>query len=441
MKDKSVQKASIDLLEKTTPLRVQFVITSLPVGGAEVLLLNLIQRMNREHFLPEVICLKEPGTMGEQFASEVPLHSDFLNSKWDLGVLPRLTSLLRKREADAVVTVGAGDKMFWGRLAAKLAGIPVICSALHSTGWPDGVGFLNRLLTPITSGFIACAQGHAQHLVDRERFPRERVFTIPNGVDTQRFRPNPILRGWLREQLGIPADSQTVGIVAALREEKNHLQFVRAGRETLRDHPNTHFVVVGDGPEREIIEAEIRRLDLQAHFHLLGNRRDTPAILAALDIFCLTSLNEANPVSILEAFACGLPVVSPDVGSIKESVLHGRTGLLTTPQSDTATADALKQLLDNPELARQMGNAGRHWVSQQWALDVMVCGYENLLSNLYNDWARKFVKPLFTRQFSSPVPELRLDEASLAPQLNPVAHQWTVEQCTAINSTHPNLRA
>ena len=139
------------------PLRVMFALTSMPVGGAETLLVNLIRRLDREQFLPELCCLKELGPLGEEMAEEVPTFSQLIGGKTDVRVLGRLAKLLAWRRIDALITVGAGDKMFWGRLAAWRAGVPVVASALHSTGWPDGVGRLNRLLTPITDAFIAVA--------------------------------------------------------------------------------------------------------------------------------------------------------------------------------------------------------------------------------------------------------------------------------------------
>ena len=277
--------------------------------------------------------------------------------------------------------------MFWGRLAARIAGVPVICSALHSTGWPDGVGKLNRMLTCITDGFIACASNHAQHMIDHEGFPRSKVFTIPNGVDTERFVPKPEQRQWLRSQLGVAEDSKLVGIVAALREEKNHQQLVDASSEILREYPNTHFVVVGEGPMRNSIETAIQERGLSAHFHLLGNRHDTHLILPALDAFALTSKNEANPVSILEALACGVPVAAPRVGSIHETVLHEKTGLLTTPLDPFSTADAIIRLLGNAAWSRQLGFRGRAEVEESWSLDAMVSGYERLIAFLYNQRA------------------------------------------------------
>ncbi len=158
-------------LEDRGPLKVLFLSTSLPVGGAEVLLANLVRRMDRQRFLPEIGCLKQLGPLGEELAREVPAASMFLCHKFDLRVLPRLVRHFYKQRIDAVVTVGAGDKMFWGRIAARLARVPVIASALHSTGWPDSVGRLNRLLTPITDAFIGVADGHGRHLVESEGFP------------------------------------------------------------------------------------------------------------------------------------------------------------------------------------------------------------------------------------------------------------------------------
>ncbi len=378
---------SHSIRQASRKLNVKFVITSMPVGGAETLLVNLIRHMDKSAFSPEVVCLKEPGELGHELAAEIPVYANMLPSKWDVSILPRLAYLFRRGQTDAVITVGAGDKMFWGRLAAKLARVPVICSALHSTGWPDGVGRLNRLITPLTDGFIAVAQTHAEHLVHYEGFPAERVYTIPNGVDINRFRPNHSERAWLRAELGIAEDAQVVGIVAALRPEKNHGQFIKAAREVLRHHPNTHFVIVGEGPERAAIEESLSEYRYRAHFHLMGNRSDTERILAGLDLFCLTSRNEANPVSILEALACCVPVASTNVGSISETVIDGKTGILTQPLKWEETAAAMLGVLHDTRLAARMGRAGRVLVRDKWSLQAMVHGYEMLIESIFNDKA------------------------------------------------------
>ena len=111
------------------PLKTLFVITSMPVGGAETLLVNLLRKFRSTHIVPSVACLKELGPLGQEIASEFPITSHWLKSKYDLRVLPRLANHIRKERIDAIISVGAGDKMFWGRLAGKCAGVP--SSAAH----------------------------------------------------------------------------------------------------------------------------------------------------------------------------------------------------------------------------------------------------------------------------------------------------------------------
>lgn len=365
------------------PLRAMFVITSMPVGGAETLLVNLIDRFDGGRIESEIACLKSRGPLGDAISGCHTVHSDLTAGKWDLCVLPRLVSLMRRRQIDAVVTVGAGDKMFWGRLAAKIAGVPVVCSALHSTGWPDGVGRLNRTLTPITDGFIAVADHHGVHLVDHERFPADRVHVIRNGIDCDRFVPSDSARIKLRQELSLESDTRLVGIVAALRPEKNHGMFIDVAAAIVQADPKSHFVIVGDGPRRAAIEQQITALGLQDHVHLLGTRHDTPEIVAALDAFLLCSHNEASPVSILESLACGVPVISTRVGSVAETVRDGETGYLVSPGDAAEMTQRLRQLLNDHRLAERLGQTGRDLVRQTGSLDSMVAGYTDLIETIY----------------------------------------------------------
>lgn len=370
------------------PLRVQFVITSMPVGGAETLLVNLLRRMDPSVLAPEVICLKQPGPLGEEIAKEFPVHSDLIGGKWDIGVLPRLIRLMRNRRTDVVVTVGAGDKMFWGRLAAFIAGVPVIASALHSTGWPDGVGQLNRRLTPITDAFIAVADSHGRFLHEFEGFPEDKVHVIRNGVDCDRFAPAESNRIAVREELQLDPTTPLVGIVAALRSEKNHAMLVRAAARLRPQYPDLHWVVIGDGPERTTIQSLAEELSVADRIVMLGTRHDTPRLVSALDVFTLCSLNEASPVSILEALACEVPVAASDVGSIRETVVPDQTGLLFDAQDLEGMVAAIDSLLADASLSQRMGRAGRQRVLHSGSLESMVTGYQRLATTLYDRFCR-----------------------------------------------------
>jgi glycosyltransferase involved in cell wall biosynthesis len=365
------------------PLKVMFLITSMPIGGAETLLVNLVRQLDRRLCDPEIGCFKEPGVLGEEIGREIPVHCRLIQHKYDVGVVPRLRQLLVERRVDAVVTVGAGDKMFWGRLAARSAKVPVILSALHSTGWPDGVGRLNRLLTGITDGFIAVASGHAKFLVEAERFPRQKVFLIPNGIDTGRFVFDPDARARLRREWRLPAAAPLVGIVAALRPEKNHELFLQVAALVRRRFHDAEFLVVGDGPRREELQSLAGEMGLAGAVHFLGSRGDVPAVLSVLDLFALTSHNEASPVSILEAMSCQRPVVAPNVGSIAESVLQGQTGYVLADHDPVAMAQAWTEILCDPAKALALGRAARAHVLQHGSLTAMARGYEKLIGNIY----------------------------------------------------------
>ncbi|WP_234824223.1 glycosyltransferase family 4 protein [Bremerella cremea] len=370
-------------LESRGPLRTMFMMTSMPVGGAETLLVNLIRRLDRDRFAPELCCLKELGPLGEEMKDESPTFHHLLSGKYDLRVVPRLIELFRLREIDAVVTVGAGDKMFWGRLCAWLAGVPVIASAIHSTGWPDSINWLNRQLTPVTDRFIGVAAPHGKHLIEVEGFPPEKVTVIPNGIDTDRFVPNKAARTRIRHELGIAGQVAVCGIVAALRPEKDHALFLNAAARVRQQCPSSHFLIVGDGPERTAIERLRSELGLEDCVTLTGSRSDIPDLLAAMDCFALTSKNEASPVSILEAMSTGLPVVAPRVGSIPDAIDDKVNGILVEASNLDQTAEAMIELMQDSSRRSEMGKAAREKAKQYGSLETMVAGYQDLIAGIY----------------------------------------------------------
>jgi glycosyltransferase involved in cell wall biosynthesis len=364
------------------PLRIMFVVTNMPVGGAEVLLAELIRRIDRKRFQPELCCLKRLDQLGETLANEVPAFTGLIACKYDACVLGRLVRLLRRRRIDALVTVGAGDKMFWGRLAARLSGVPVICSALHSTGAPERVEFSNRLLARLTDAFIAVAEPQGQYLAAYEGCPADKIRVIPNGVDTERFSPRPP-SPQLRDELKIDAGAPIVAIVAALRPEKNHEMFLRVAALVRQKLSAAQFLIVGDGPERNGLETLATDLGLTDAVHFLGTRSDVPDVLSSVDVVLLTSHNEANPICLLEAMASGKPVVATRVGSVAETVLPGLSGYLVSPNNSQCMADCTLELLGDPARAADMGSVGREHVIAHWSIDRMVQGYENLLAEIY----------------------------------------------------------
>jgi glycosyltransferase involved in cell wall biosynthesis len=306
-----------------------------------------------------------------------------IRHRWDVGVLWRLRRLFLQERLDGIVTVGAGDKMFWGRLAARACRLPVVISALHSTGWPDGVGTANRWLTPWTDAFVAVADAHGKFLHEFEGFPASKVRVIPNGVDTDRFVFSPEARRQQRLEWGWDESVPVVGVVAALRPEKNLRFFLQAASVVLSQMPEAGFVVVGAGPEESVLRDTAAQLGIAERVRFLGLRKDTPDILAGIDVFALSSDNEASPVSILEALSVQRPVVATQVGSVPETVQEGVTGRLVPPGEVTPMANAWLGLLREPEDRAAMGQRGRDRVVARHSLAAMTEGYMDLIETLF----------------------------------------------------------
>jgi glycosyltransferase involved in cell wall biosynthesis len=369
-----------------------FLVTEMPIGGAEKLLAEILRRMDRRRFAPELCCLKRFGRLGEELLRETPAFTGLLTRKYDFTVLWRLTRLMRRRQIDAVVTVGAGDKMFWGRLAARLAGVPVVCSALHSTGAPERVERLNRMLAPLTDAFIAVAESQGRYLAEHEGCPAAKIRVIAAGVDVGRFSPRPP-NPRMRAELELQPQSPVAAIVAVLRPEKNHQMFLCVAATVRGRLPEARFLIVGDGPERPKLESLAAELGVADSVRFLGARSDVNDVLSLADVVLLTSHTEASPLCLLEAMATGKPVVATRVGSVAETVLPGVTGYLVDAGNVQEMSERVIELLADRQRAASMGAAGREQVLVRGSVDRMVQGYEDLIAGIYSAKAEAATKP------------------------------------------------
>jgi glycosyltransferase involved in cell wall biosynthesis len=191
--------------------------------------------------------------------------------------------------------------------------------------------------------------------------PMKPVSTIYNGVDTAQFAPSSGERSAARMALGLPRDGIGICTVCRVESEKGLGELAEAFRSVQQAHPKSWLVVVGDGEYRSKLKAWVETQDLGSRVFLAGARphEDVPRWLNAADLFVLASHNEGLPNVVLEAMACGLPVVATDVGGTSEAVVHGRTGLLVPAADVGLLAGALDRLLDDASERERMGRAGR----------------------------------------------------------------------------------
>jgi glycosyltransferase involved in cell wall biosynthesis len=366
---------------------VLFLQTSLRVGGAEMVWAKLIERLDRRRFRPILCCLYAPGVLGERLIrAGIPVYHGLAAHRWDPRVLMRLVGLLRKERVDVLYMINQPLAQCWGTLCGKLGGVPVLISAIHSTGKINRARRrlgMNGLTLRFMDRVTALSEAHKTYLVKQERLDPDRIEIVPNGIEAERFT-TPAPEADLRKRLGLMDRAPVIGIVAMLRPEKAHEVLLQAAARVLAQVPPARFLIVGDGPQRPRLEALAKTLGIADHVSFLGARDDVPDCLSLFDVAVLSSrpVVETLSVSVLEYMAAGKPVVATRVGSLPDLVEEGRSGFLVEPGDAAAIAERILQLLRDPALAERMGKAGQERVRRHYTVEQMVQQYEALFERL-----------------------------------------------------------
>ncbi len=378
------------------PLRVLHIITGLGVGGAERMLVNLLERAERDPrglFTSEVISLRAAGPMAEPIqALGVPVRG--LNMRPNLPnplLVARLAGWIRQSRPDVVQTWMYHANLIGGA-AVKLAGHTPLAWAIHQTA----IDF--ETFKPATLKIVRASAWASRWMPDavvcvaeasREThaglgYDRSRMRVIPNGFDTQRFKPDPAARQAARRSLGIPMDAPALGMFARFHPMKNHANFLRAAGLVQAQLPEARFILCGQGVDQA--NPQLAEWAAEAglggeRLHLLGPRDDIPALLAALDLYVSPSRREAFPMSIGEAMACGVPCVVTDVGD--SALMIADTGRVVPQADPAALAEACLELLRLPEEERKaLGEAARSRVEQEYNLEGIAQRYAQLYRSL-----------------------------------------------------------
>lgn len=356
------------------PQRIVYLVQGMATGGLERVVYLLAREMVRKGHEVIICCYDRLGAMAAA-AEEAGARVVLVPRKpgIDLGYIGCLAEWLREVRAD-VLHMHNETALFYGTLAGRRAGVPVLLYTEHDGAFPRrwAVRLINRFLVRRLRQAVAVSEAVRALWCREDGIDPARVRVIPNGV------PDP-----LRERQGThpPREGgQRIGSVGRLSIEKGVDVLIRAFALAARELPHAELVIVGDGPERAALESLTAELALADRVRFLGQRSDVWDQLAGLDVFVLPSRSEGMPMALLEAMATGLPVVSTSVGGIPEALADGRSGLLVPPENPTVMASAIVRLLSDRPLAQRLAREARSTFEQRYELSRMVDAYESCMN-------------------------------------------------------------
>ena len=386
-------------------IKILQVITRLIIGGAQEHVMYLCDLLDKERFQVKLVSGPQTGSEGELITEVRKRNIDLMilpelvreiNPTKDFLALVKLTRYIRKENFDIVHT-NTSKAGILGRLAAKLAGTPVIIHTLHGWAYHDHMGKRRRGIyvtfekwaEKFTHKLIAVSDLNIKKGLADGIGNENKYVVIHSGIDLDIFDPSNLNIKNKKKELNIDPSDRVVGSITRLSEQKAPADFVRMANEILKNNPKVSFLLVGDGPLREKIQNLIDHLKISKKMIMTGVRHDIPELLAVMDVFVLPSLWEGLPRVFPQAMAMGLPIVATNVDGAPEAIKDGVNGFLVPPKDSTALAQRTLQLLENPTLARKMGEAGRKMVYPDFCIKEMVRKTEYLYMKLIETQLKK----------------------------------------------------
>lgn len=365
-------------------LRIMRVITWLPLGGIERRLVQTLERLNRDKYQLSVSCIKKRGSLAQEVeALGIPLFLQKVERRWSPRGLWGLAQLFKREQVD-IVHAHMYRANTSATVAARLAGVPVVVTHVHSmdTWQTRRQLWMDKKLHPWRDRVIAVSEAVRQNYLEKTHVAPEKVITLYNGIDLEEYKIDAVEAEAKRRELGLLPEHRVVAVVARLVEAKALHFMLEAAAQVVEAVPTVRFLMVGDGPLEAELKAQTERLNLNSHVIFTGRRQDVPQIYAASQAAALSSVREGFSNVVVEAMTAGLPVVATDVGGNREAVIDGHNGFIVPSRQPQVLAQGLIKLLSDQTLAEAMGRSGRQRAQELFSLEKMVEKTEALYDTL-----------------------------------------------------------
>jgi L-malate glycosyltransferase len=383
---------SLFMTTNAAPRKIRLLNITKSTGGLATYNRRMLTRLDQELFDIHVVCLSDNNL---EFARELQgygltatpmkMNRYAIDVTSDLRLAGELLRFVRQGDYDVII--GHGSKSgFLARLVGRLAGVPTIYG-LHTMAFVERIQGkkalvyrqLERASALLGGQVMVLAEATRNEIIRLGMIPAQRIHVIYTGVDLDDFPIGAYSRDDACRALGLDPARPVVGWAARLMPQKAPLDYLEVARTVLKFLPDAQFYMAGEGPLMEETKARIARDGLEKQVILASWQSNIAQMLAAFDVYALTSHWEGLPQSLLEAMAMGCACVSTDVDGCKEVIQSGTNGFLTGAGDTEKMADYTVQLLNDEALRRATGQAARQRIEAQFTIEQMIGRWEALL--------------------------------------------------------------
>lgn len=356
-------------------IKILHVIKSLGRGGAEMLLPETLRVHNKDQFEFHYIYFLP---WKDAMVGSILEHGGkvtCISARNNIELLLKSKAVSEYAKAHGIDLIHA--HLPWAgiasRIAGKLSGIPIIYTEHNKQ---ERYHFATRLVNLSTLNWltktIAVSEDVEQSIRKHKSNLKSSLITILNGVNTERFAPGQFQRNEVREKFGIPLDAPVVGTIAVFRFQKRLDLWIELAKRILEHRPETHFIIVGDGPLKDPLVEKQKQLNLWDRVHFAGTQTEVRPYLATFDLYMMTSVFEGLPIALLEAMASECAVVSTNAGGIKEVIRPDIDGLLCDIEEPERLVEFAEELLADSKKRKVLGLQARQRVKEEFSMERMV---------------------------------------------------------------------
>lgn len=364
-------------------IKIMHILPSLEIGGMENALITLINEMDTHFFENQIFCFDfknyENSIQHRLKDENIPIYIFEKGDGIDYWLPIKIARILKKQKINIVHTRNFAA-LLYGSTAAKLAGVQGVIADIRGR-IPADEGQKCKRLSFLVSKFVGVSEDIKKMLKMDFKIKESKIITIYNGVQISNESQRLDITS-LRTKLGLEQSDFIIGTIGRIEPVKDYSTLIRMSAPILLKYRNAKLMIVGDGSQRAELEILAQNLGISSQTIFTGYQKDISSYLQLINVFVLTSISEGISNVLLEAMAASIPVIATNVGGNPEIVSNNQTGFLIPRNNLNQITEKIELMINNPELASNLGESGRKLVEEKFTIEKMVTEYQSLYQSI-----------------------------------------------------------